>query len=180
MYETLEAQYGLVFEEAMTPDMKLMRLTLDPLEHSYRPLLGLRIPYITQDHLWSFVESCRLLLLSHLHWLTILVSGIDPKKTESSMLPLLFLHGIAPGGLALYLPMLLYLGRYGRSLLFFENAGISFGVQFGNPPNEERDHHWSLEAVVKHLGSTCDVSVVGHYFISCPITWSIHSFGLAD
>jgi hypothetical protein len=117
---------------------------------------------------------------------------------DASGLPLLFLHGIAPGGFSLYLPMLFFLGQDGRPLFFFENPGISFGLQFWTSPPAERetiDGVW--EAVHQHLGtissSDCSgstpstspssnngnndiaLSVVGHSFGSCPITWLIHS-----
>jgi pimeloyl-ACP methyl ester carboxylesterase len=117
-------------------------------------------------------------------------------NSDASGLPLLFLHGI--GGFSLYLPMLFFLGQDGRPLFFFENPGISFGLQFWtSPPAERETINGVWEAVHQHLGtiSSSDgnssstpaspsnnngkndiaVSVVGHSFGSCPITWLIHS-----
>lgn len=123
-------------------------------------------------------------------------------NSDASGLPLLFLHGIAPGGISVYLPMLFFLGQDGRPLFFFENPGISFGLQFWtSPPAELETVNGVWEAVHQHLGnkssSDCSsstdsspsskngnnnnntnniaVSVVGHSFGSCPITWLIHS-----
>jgi pimeloyl-ACP methyl ester carboxylesterase len=181
MYETIQAKYGLVFEEGRTAHMKVMRLTLDPLEPSYRPFF-----------VYGFFS-----LLKFLAGLLLRAAGFyscrtsksngnlgywyrpekeDPKSSDK--LPLLFLHGIAPGGLALYLPMLFFLGRDGRPLLFFENPGISFGIQFSNPPNEQDTTLGVWEAVNRHLGTTRNISVVGHSFGSCPITWLIHNTAL--
>jgi hypothetical protein len=71
----------------------------------------------------------------------------------------LFLHGIAPGGVALYLlPMHFFWGRDGRPLLFFENPSISFGIQLSPPPNERETMAAGIwEAVNRHLGSSCHV-----------------------
>ena len=96
-------------------------------------------------------------------------------NSDSSKLPLIFLHGIAPGGLVFYLSMLFYLGGDGRPLFFFENPGIAFCIFGGNPPNEHDTVHGVWEAVDHHLSSVQDVSVVGHSFGSCPVTWLVHS-----
>jgi hypothetical protein len=175
MYATFEARYGLVFDEGVTPDMKPMRLTLDPLDPSYRPFL---IYFV----FWLLKFMASLLLRGVGFYYCQTSGGLRywyrpgrPSTEPQSALPLLFLHGIAPGGVALYLPMLFFLGRDGRPLLFFENPSISFDIQWSPPPNERETTAGVWEAVDRHLGSSCHVSLVGHSFGSCPITWLIHS-----
>jgi pimeloyl-ACP methyl ester carboxylesterase len=175
MYETMKAKYGLEFEEGMTPHMKPMRLTLDPLEPSYRPcfVYGLFSLLILMKGLLLRAAGFYFCRTS-----TGLRYWYRPEKKKSDKLPLLFLHGIAPGGLAFYLPMLFFLGRDGRPLLFFENPGISFGIHFENPPNAQDTTAGVWEAVDQHLGPNRHVSVVGHSFGTCPITWLIHHSAL--
>jgi pimeloyl-ACP methyl ester carboxylesterase len=101
----------------------------------------------------------------------------DDENDEHNVkqLPLIFLHGIAPGGLFFYIPMLFFLGGDGRPLLFFENPDISFYILGGYPPNERETVVSVWEAVDTHLGTTQEVCLIGHSFGSCPITWLLHS-----
>uniref|UniRef100_A0A7R9ZJM0 AB hydrolase-1 domain-containing protein n=1 Tax=Craspedostauros australis TaxID=1486917 RepID=A0A7R9ZJM0_9STRA len=46
---------------------------------------------------------------------------------------------------------------------------------FEPPPSEQQTTSGVWEAVHRHLGSHAQVSVVGHSFGSCPITWLVHS-----
>lgn len=178
MYKTIEQDYNLVFEEGTTPEYRPMRLSLDPLDPHYRPFVIYG--------LFSMVKLMSGLLLRAVGFYACTTSGglnyfyRPPKASEkdptNTKLPLIFLHGIAPGGLAFYLPMLFYLGGDGRPLFFFENPNITFCVfGGGNPPNEHDTVHGVWEAVDHHLSSVHDVSVVGHSFGSCPITWLVHS-----
>lgn len=102
-------------------------------------------------------------------------SDSNASVTDKQRLPLIFLHGIAPGGLAFYLPMLFYLGGDGRPLFFFENPDISFFILGGNPANERDTVNGVWEAVDRHLSAAQGVSVVGHSFGSCAVTWLLHS-----
>jgi pimeloyl-ACP methyl ester carboxylesterase len=226
MYETIEFHYGLTFEEGITPDYRPMRLTLDPLESSYRPffiyvlfsiiriMAGFLLRSVgfyagkTTSGLMYFYRPARKVVgtsrqqrrLDHNHHHHHQVAtttnpselevSLGSSETPSSpnvaatvgssnsikpMLPLIFLHGIAPGGLAFYLPMLLFLGNDGRPLLFFENPDISFFLWGGDPPNERDTVNGVWEAVDKHLGSAQEVSIIGHSFGSCAVTWLVHS-----
>lgn len=191
MYETIESHYGLTFAVGITPEYRPMRLSLDPLEPAYRPFFVYGI--------FSFIKIMAGLLLRAVGFYAGKTSGglmyfyrparkmqsqnqlgeheaaTGPAETRSkAMLPLIFLHGIAPGGLAFYLPMLFFLASDGRPLLFFENPDISF-ILGGNPPNERDTVHGVWEAVDRHLDSTQEVSLVGHSFGSCAVTWLVHS-----
>ncbi len=93
-----------------------------------------------------------------------------------SHLPLLFFHGIAPGGLVLYLPMLL-LGlatEKERPVLLFENRSISCCMDF-HPLTEKETVDGIMELVDNHLGKEQALSVVGHSFGSCPVVWLLAS-----
>lgn len=223
MYETIESHYGLVFEPGTTPHYKAMRLSLDPLEPSYRPFCiyglfssvkllaglllraagfyacqsssGLMYFYrpargtATKAKATTAVTRQRSFLVSRMSVLSSKdEGGIDDDRNDggsntndnniidnNKKLPLIFLHGIAPGGLFFYIPMLFFLGGDGRPLLFFENPDISFYILGGYPPNEHDTVHGVWEAVDRHLGSSQEVSLVGHSFGSCPVTWLVHS-----
>jgi len=88
-------------------------------------------------------------------------------------MPLLFFHGIAPSGLVLYLPMLLFglATERERPVFLFENPSISFCIDF-YPLTEEHTVDGIVELVEGCLGQDDQpLSVVGHSFGSCPITW---------
>lgn len=172
MYQILEQEYSFSFPEGFTPEYKPMRLSLDPLTPDYRP----------------FMIYGMFLLIKIMGGLLLRAAGFykcqtsnglqyfyRPPKSSSSKLPLIFLHGIAPGGLAFYLPMLFHLGGDGRPLFFFENPDITFCIFGGNPLKEHDTVQGIWEAVDHHQSSAQDVSVVGHSFGSCPITWLVHS-----
>mmetsp|Transcript_14421 Transcript_14421/g.25814 ORF Transcript_14421/g.25814 Transcript_14421/m.25814 type:complete len:472 (-) Transcript_14421:60-1475(-) len=182
MYETIESHYGLVFEEGTTPEFKPMRLSLDPLQPAYRPFVIYGF--------FSLIKVMAGLLLRAVGFYSCKsASGLvyfyrparkfnndsNHNSIQDRKLPLIFLHGIAPGGLAFYLPMLFFLGGDGRPLFFFENPDISFFIFGGNPPNERQTVHAVWDAVDSHLGEEQEVSLVGHSFGSCAITWLVHS-----
>jgi len=178
MYLILQEEYNFQFPEGFTPECKPMRLTLDPLTPNYRPffIYGL---FLVIKVLGS------LLLRAAGFYACRTSNGLNyyyrPLKRESDnhhsnqKLPLLFMHGIAPGGLAFYIPMVLHLGGDGRPLFFFENPDITFTIFGGNPMKEHDTVFGIWEAVDQKLGSGVDVSVVGHSFGSCPVTWLVHS-----
>lgn len=179
MYQILEAEYNFSFPEGYTPEYKPMRLSLDPLTPNYRPF------FIYGMFLMIKVMGGLLLRAAgfyHCRTKNGLKYFYRPPKRESknsnkysNKLPLIFLHGIAPGGLAFYIPMLFYLGGDGRPLFFFENPDITFCIFGGNPLKEHDTVHGIWEAVDHHISSVQDVSVVGHSFGSCPVTWLVHS-----
>jgi pimeloyl-ACP methyl ester carboxylesterase len=155
-----------------------MRLSLDPLDPHYRPFLIYGF--------FSLIKIMSGLLLRAAGFYACRTTGglryfYRPPKRESdnnsgsNKLPLIFLHGIAPGGLAFYIPMLFSLGGDGRPLFLFENPDITFCIFGGNPLKEHDTVQGIWEAVDHQLSSVHDVSVVGHSFGSCPVTWLIHS-----
>jgi pimeloyl-ACP methyl ester carboxylesterase len=178
MYDIIESDYNVSFQEGFTPEYEPMRLSLDPLEPHYRPFLIYG--------LFSLIKIMSGLLLRAAGFYACRTTGglryfYRPPKRESennsgsNKLPLIFLHGIAPGGLAFYIPMLFKLGGDGRPLFLFENPDINFCLFGGNPLNEHDTVQGIWEAVDHHQSSVQDVSLVGHSFGSCPVTWLVHS-----
>lgn len=113
-------------------------------------------------------------------------------SSSPPLMPLLFFHGIAPGGLILYLPMVLK-GLLGsstsssssssterisghRDCFLFENHSISCTLRF-SALTEEQTVMGVQEIVETALGPTNKqgLVVVGHSFGSCPLTWLLHS-----
>mmetsp|Transcript_5359 Transcript_5359/g.15121 ORF Transcript_5359/g.15121 Transcript_5359/m.15121 type:complete len:655 (+) Transcript_5359:24-1988(+) len=90
----------------------------------------------------------------------------------------LFFHGIAPSGLLFYLPMIQgVFGDRQQSLLMFENPSIS--CQFNGPQFEALREEESAIGVLEILQKTKvspktqPLTLVGHSFGSCSITWML-------
>lgn len=97
-------------------------------------------------------------------------------STETrDFLPLLFFHGIAPAGLAFYVPMVLHLIRDGRAAYLFENAPITYcSAGFGALTEMQ-----TIEGVEEILNRTSNyegpLALMGHSFGSCQLTWLLES-----
>jgi pimeloyl-ACP methyl ester carboxylesterase len=95
---------------------------------------------------------------------------------DKRRLPLLFFHGIAPGGQLFYLPMVLSsLGSNDRTMFLFENRPISSCICFHALTEDE-----TIDGVAEALDAQLEnphspVTLCGHSFGSCPITWLLHS-----
>ena len=199
IYDMLESRYNLTFSPGINSNLRSMRLSLDPLEPAYRPLLiyilfasvqlcanlflrvaGFRF-YTTSNGLRYWYRPQKNALQRHVStkWNArgrVSVSDTEPTNMHTdSQLPLLFFHGIAPGGVALYLPMLLCgLGKGGRPIMLFENPAISFQLCL-RAHTEQETVAGVWEAVNARLGPKTGVSIVGHSFGSCQLTWLLHS-----
>lgn len=180
IYDMLETRYGVKFAPGINPGLRPMRLSLDPLEPSYRPLfiyfLFGSMQVTANLFLSSLGFSCFTTSNGVRYWYRPRYSNtINKDPRLETQLPLLFFHGIAPGGIALYLPMLLWgVGRGGRPLMLFVNPAISLSMCLKSPTEQETvEAVW--EAVQTHLDSNTGVSVFGHSFGSCQLTWLLHS-----
>jgi pimeloyl-ACP methyl ester carboxylesterase len=94
--------------------------------------------------------------------------------SSASPLPLLFFHGIAPGGISLYLPLLLFgfATEADRPVFFFENRSISCAIDF-QPLTEEQTVDGVIECLDRCGIQNTDVTLMGHSFGSCTITWLV-------
>ena len=181
MYQVIEKRIGLRFDRpGTTPGIQPMRLTLDDVRATYRPLavygmfcgLGI-IARITLRHCGFRHYTSK---SGQTYWHRPALDGKDKD------IPLLFNHGIAPGGLALYLPMILFgWGKFGkgnadRTLLLFENHPITFMPCFENV-NEDAYVAGVCEALDTHLDKSeverDGIAIMGHSFGSCNVTWAM-------
>lgn len=147
-------------------------MTLEPVNAIHRPLLV----YL----LVGFLKIIGGLLLRLLGYQRLVAStglvGWYKQGKSASHMPLMFFHGIAPGGLVLYLPMLIFglATEPERSVFLFENRSISCSMDF-HPLTEQQSVEGIMELVNGQIGPVQPVSVVGHSFGSCPITWLVAS-----
>lgn len=182
MYAVIEKRVGLRFDRpGTTPGIRPMRLTLDDVRATYRPLavygmfVGLgSIARITLRHFGFRHYTTK---SGQTYWHRPALDGRDKD------IPLLFNHGIAPGGLALYLPMLLFgwgplgKGNADRTLLLFENRPISFTPCFESV-NEDAYIAGVCKAIDTHFDQAeleQGIAIMGHSFGSCNVTWAIRS-----
>lgn len=176
---------GLKTEPGVSPTLKPMRLTLDPIRPYYRPLAVYLLFTALRVFSYLFLISagfrCYTTKRSLRYWYRprgqppSLVSQLH-MDTENNALPIVFFHGIAPGGIALYLPMLLWgFGRDRRPLFLFETPSISFSICWKSPTEAETTEGvW--EALSTHLGQDhTGVCITGHSFGTCQVTWLLRS-----
>ena len=188
----LKKMYAVLFERVpgmdfsqpgTTHNMKPMRLTFDNVRATYRPLVVYGFIY-TINLLGGFVLFCAgFRRHQSSSGLTFWFRDwkykplLKKEKRETNALPLLFFHGIAPGGLALYLPMILRgLGAGGRPTILFLNRPISFCPCFA-AVDEDAYVSGVREAMDRHLGrdrtKENGVALMGHSFGSCNLTWML-------
>jgi hypothetical protein len=108
-----------------------------------------------------------------------LVGWYRPARDAASeqLLPLLFFHGLAPGGLMFYLPMLLFgLMNDGRTCFLFVNTNITCEIGF-KALSENQFVEGVSEIVDKFLSPSRGLSLCGHSFGSVPMTWLMHAGG---
>ena len=96
------------------------------------------------------------------------------KDSKNSFRPLLFFHGIAPAGISFYIPLILHLaGNDERPVLLFENPNISCSIGF-TALSEDATMEGIHEIVNSTIGKTADLTLCGHSFGSCQLTWMLH------
>jgi len=187
MYDTLSKRTGMRFDQqGTTPGIRPMRLTLDEVRATYRPLFVYGIFASLNVFASLVLLCCGFLPYKSRSGLTYWHREGQKDTATSANMPLLFNHGIAPGGLALYLPMLLYgFGPFckdsfccNRDMILFENQPISFRPCFSFV-DEDAFVAGVHEAMEKCLDSEqlakVGVTVMGHSFGSCQITWMLRN-----
>lgn len=97
-------------------------------------------------------------------------------SSSSPLLPLLFFHGIAPAGVFFYIPMILLrlANEKDRAVMMFDNSNISCALGFG-ALREAETVQGVMELVDRYLPDATGLSLCGHSFGSCPLTWLLHS-----
>jgi pimeloyl-ACP methyl ester carboxylesterase len=182
MYDLLRDEFDIVFppgKNEASRRRRPMRLSLDHVEPGYRPLIIYflfgSIQFVAKLALRFVGFRCYRTRGGLKYWYRDKRTNFGAVSNDDSLLPTLFFHGIAPGGLAPYLPLVLWgFGRDGRPLFLFENPAISFQICFHSPSETETIHGVS-EALQRHLNPDVGVNVVGHSFGSCQVTWLLHA-----
>jgi hypothetical protein len=177
-FDEIQKRLGLTFSPGSGWKLEPRRLTLEDVNPLHRPLSV----YLAV----SAVQLAVGLFLRTLGYQRIIskktgVTGwYKPARDASTkkLLPLVFFHGIAPGGLVLYLPMvLLGLATDGRAVFMFDNKSISCCIDF-QPLTEEATVEGVTELINLCLDdpdSTRELSLCGHSFGSCQLTWLLHA-----
>jgi hypothetical protein len=185
-YEAIEKRYGLVFAPGSNNCLKPRQLNLEDVEPMNRPLLvyiaimlvkTLLVGIILRLAGYQRVVSTKGLVAWYRPPAAPFTTkrSCDDQQEQSSLLPLLFFHGIAPGGLALYLPMILCgIGCDGRAVFLFENPNIS-GLPTFKVLNEQETANGAVEIVDRFLPREQGLSLCGHSFGSCTLTWLLHT-----
>lgn len=103
------------------------------------------------------------------------VEGQSPCKT-----PVLFFHGIAPGGFTFYLPFLEHCfpskqrGKSGPPVFLFETLPITYHFSFD--VHSEEETVFGVEQALKRHGfggDDCKLTLFGHSFGSFQLTWML-------
>jgi len=186
MYQLLEKRHNLTFPRKTHDTSHLFhprRMTLEPVVPFYRPLivyLGilcmkwvgamvLKYVYGFEQYVTKHGMSC---------WYRPAKRASDsPSNLENDyLMPILFFHGIAPGGVVGYLPLVLYglATESDRPVFLFENMSISCVLDF-YPLTEKQTVDGVLETLKYFGANKQNLSLVGHSFGSCPIAWLLSS-----
>ncbi|KAG7361369.1 hypothetical protein IV203_036469 [Nitzschia inconspicua] len=183
IYKELEERHDLVFpvrtiEQEHIQCGQPRCMTLEKVNAMYRPLLVYMLVYamkIAGGILLRIVGFRRIVASTGLvAWYR---PGFETSASSSSYLPMLFFHGIAPGGVILYLPMLFFglATERERPVFLFENRTISCAIDF-HPLTEQQTVDGVVEVLEKcERMDQKDLSLFGHSFGSCLITWILAS-----
>lgn len=180
-YTILQSKAGLQFEPGRNTHFTPRWFTFEKVQSLYRPI-GVYVAVA----LMQFAANCILYIMGFRQYtcekgLRYWHRSATKHQQQQRKSPFLFFHGIAPGGHAPYLPIVLFGLLRGersrkRDIFFFENKPISYALCF-DALSEEDTVHGVLEAVHQHLDSyrANDLMLCGHSFGSCQLTWMINS-----
>lgn len=106
------------------------------------------------------------------------IATLDSGEAVLQNMPLIFFHGIAPAGVLFYLPMLLFglLKNDNRPCLLVDHPNISCNLAFH--VLSEQETVTGVEELVEIAGwsdPNIALTVCGHSFGSCPISWLLHN-----
>lgn len=163
--------FSLKCKMGSNPIVTARTLTLDDVTSWHRPLAVYAGFYAMQ---WSKAISLWMLGFQYNETKTGLTYWYRPASFKDAPNPLLFFHGIAPGGSTIYLPMLLGgVANDGRALFLFENKSVSCHPSFKVVSEDE-----TIAGVQEALDiyyPKGDIGLMGHSFGSFQLTWMIYS-----
>ena len=178
-FTILQSKAGLQFESGRNAHFSPRWFTFERVQSLYRPF-GVYVAVA----LVQLFANCFLYIIGFRQYTC--KRGLrywhrSASKQQQQQSPFLFFHGIAPGGHAPYLPMVLFGLLRGkrsrqRGIFFFENKPISYALCF-DALSEKDTLHGVLEAVHQHLDSygANNLMICGHSFGSCQLTWVMNS-----
>ncbi|GKY96448.1 hypothetical protein MPSEU_000604300 [Mayamaea pseudoterrestris] len=175
---------GLSFDDGLSNDSqacfyKPRRLSLESLSPIHRPLFVYMAVWLIKTILCNLILIILGFRLIQSH--SNLVAWHRPARANTgdshaaTLLPVLFFHGIAPAGLCFYIPMILHMIRDGRAAYLFESPPISYCSLGFNALTEMETVH-GVEEILSRTGhGAASLSLIGHSFGSCQLTWLIKS-----
>lgn len=179
IYTELDKRLGITFPEKDVVATSIYQprcMTLEPLRAFYRPLcvyllirwlkaVGSLVLFICGFH--RYVSKS-----GQVSWYRPATKGHKAPLTTT-----LFFHGIAPGGLTLYLPMFLHglASERDRAVFLFENSAISCTLNGFSPLTEQQIVDGVIERLETAGAIDENLTLVGHSFGSCTVSWLIAS-----
>ena len=173
LFDYLETHFALKCQPGRSQVCSPRLLTLEDVDAWHRPLAVYAGIYAFQ---WGKAGCLYALGFRHYVSKTGLPYWYRPatNKFADTPNPLLFFHGIAPGGSAIYIPMLLAgVANDGRALFIFENMPVACHPSFEVLTEDE-----TIEGVQEALDKfhpKGDIALMGHSFGSFQLTWMIYS-----
>jgi len=161
---------------------KPRRMTLEPMDATYRPLI---FYLVTRSLYW--IGALYLFIIGYRRCVSkstgLVAWHRRPRRrknnkntTEKEERPLLFFHGISPGGFMPYLPMIFCgLLTDDRPVFFFDNRTISMCFFDFAPLTEQQTIQGIIEILRMNDCFGSELSIVGHSFGSCTVTWLLQS-----
>ena len=153
---------------------KLCCMSFEPLNVWHRPLLFyIALAFLRYCTTTLFLQSfTKVTTQSHFtyYW----YKNKNAKKT------IVFFHGIAPGGITLYLPFLYHTilqSCQDVNILLVELDVIASCIPMSSKfeLEEQQTVQEILDALYRHSLTSTSIVLVGHSFGSCPITWLVQS-----
>ena len=169
----LRQKLNLTFEPGKLNIMRPRRLSKEDVDTLHRPLFIYLIVALLKLFAGLLLMACGFQKVVSKNGV---VAWFRPARDEKAkvLLPLLFFHGVAPGGASMYIPFTFSLIKDGRASFLFENPNISCNISF-TALKEIEYVEGIAEIVNRSVGETRNLSIVGHSFGSVPLTWMICS-----
>lgn len=176
LFHYLETHFDLKCQPGRSPVCSPRLLTLEDCDAWHRPLAVYAGIYAMQwgkaGALWSQGFSYHVTKTGLPYWHR--PAATQQQSSTTAPNPLLFFHGIAPGGSTIYLPMLLKgVANDGRALFIFENAPVSCHPSFDILSEDETIE--GVQEALEKFYPQGDIALMGHSFGSFQLTWLIYS-----
>ena len=178
LFDYLEEHFDLKCQPGRSPVCTPRLLTLEDVDPWHRPLAVYAGIYAFQwgkaGCLWALGFRHYVTTTGLQYWHRPAAANDSDNLKATTPNPLLFFHGIAPGGSAIYLPMLLAgVANDGRALFIFENQPVSCHPSFEVLTEDETIQ--GVQEALEKFHPEGDIALMGHSFGSFQLTWLIYS-----